>query len=119
MTPSIVRLYNDYVAASDAASRSMSDDRHQARVYQIEADICSLLSREPGGTIIAECVCFKLYVVTIGDQRLSYFRAGAVVTERRVSTAGYSFARRRTDISPPAPIVGDRPTIRRKREVAQ
>jgi hypothetical protein len=60
MTSSILRLYQEYEQATEKASRSMGDE-HQARVTRIEADICYLLSREPGGIVVEGNLHFRCH----------------------------------------------------------
>jgi hypothetical protein len=127
MTSSILRLYQQYEQATEKASRSMGDE-HQARVTRIEADIRYLLSREPGGIVVEGTLHFRLYVVTIGQEKrsLSYFRATST-EERRVPGAvgpgwdgGFSFARRKTDGPEVLPVSAThKPSLRRKHEVAR
>jgi hypothetical protein len=117
MTSSILRLYQEYEQATEKASRSMGDE-HQARVTRIEADICYLLSREPGGIVVEGNLHFRLYVVTIGNEKrsLSYFRATTITHEKPVGNGGgfaTQWGRRVTDVLPVA--APEKPSLRRKR----
>jgi hypothetical protein len=113
MTPSIIRLYREFIEATDRAARQFADDR--SKILQLEREICAELERNQGHVTVGN-LHFALSIVSIDKQRICYFKV--VVLEERRASAGYSFERRRTDISPPAPIVGDRPSIRRKREAS-
>lgn len=109
MTPSIIRLYREFLEATDKAARQFADDR--SNILDLERQICGELERSAGHVTIGN-LRFALHVVLIGKERLSYFKV--VVHEERRMSGGYSFERRRTDLNPPAPLAGERPSIRRK-----
>lgn len=110
MTAVIDRLYRDYLTESDKVART--DDR--ANVLRLEREICAVLERSQGFAVVGN-LHFSLSVCLIGKEKLQYFRVSVVTTERRVSDAGYSFARRRTDIEPVIPEAAiQRPSLRRR-----
>jgi hypothetical protein len=112
------RLYSEYIEASDKVMRDNSLAR--ARVSQIEGDICTILSHQPGGIIVGN-VHFVRIVVEIGDQRLTYFKATMITPatlrgdEKTASAGGFAthWGRRIGDVLPVA--APEKPSLRRKR----
>lgn len=100
MTHNIERLYSDFVQASDVMVPN------HVHVLQLEADICSLLAHERGGTFTANGTTWTLARVAIGKVRLNYFRVTTVRHPESLSDdwRGYSFKRPGipTDILPTA-----------------
>lgn len=98
----VERLYNDYVAASDAAARG----RDRGRMLDIEKQLCAELARAQGHVTIRNAV-FSLSVTIIDGQRLEYFKV-VVREERRFSDVECTFPRRSTDVPDVIPLSAQR-----------
>lgn len=80
----------------------------------LEADICALLSHQPGGGLIVGNLHFVRVAVEIGDERLTYFKV-TMTYDRPIVDDGFAtnWGRRITDVLPLA--APEKPSLRRKR----
>jgi hypothetical protein len=107
----IDRLYREFLEETDRTARQFADDR--TKILDLEREICAELERSHGSAIVGN-LHFSLNIVLIDKNRISYFKV-VVISERRVSDAGYSFARRKTDGLEVVPVAAtQRPSLRRK-----
>ena len=89
----ILRLFDEWVAASDAAAAGRPGD--PTLVARLEDEMCIQLERVGGGITLGQST-FTSFTVLIGKEKLHYFKV-TTIREREHDVAadwtGYSFDR--------------------------